>query len=59
MFQKLSQNSAAILPLLGPIGLGVSLGVNVLSMGIRVYNGEPLIPPSDKEVLLGAIAETN
>lgn len=59
MIRKLDKNSEAILACLGPIGLGISLGLNIISMGTRAYNGEPLIPPSDKEVLLGAIAETN
>ena len=52
MLSKLADNAALTISILGPIGVGIALGVNILSMGVRVYNGEPLIPPSDKEVIL-------
>jgi hypothetical protein len=45
--------------MLGPIGLAVSLGVNLINIGARVYNGETVFPESDKEVLMKEIAKTN
>jgi hypothetical protein len=55
MLSKLADNAGLLLPMLGPIGVGLSLGVNILAMGVRLFNGEPLIAPSDKEVILKAI----
>jgi hypothetical protein len=45
--------------LLGPIGIGASIGINLLSIGFRIYNREPVIPKSKQAVLLEAIANNN
>jgi hypothetical protein len=39
MVSKLANNADLMLPLLGPLGVGISLGINLLSMGVRYYNG--------------------
>jgi len=48
-----------MLTVLGPIGMGVGLGLTVLSMGLRLYKGENLFPPSPHDLQMSAIAEVS
>lgn len=59
MLNKVGGSALVVLPMLGPIGAVAAIGINVLCMGARIYKGEPIIPKSDKEVMLEALAETN
>lgn len=46
-----------MLSVLGPVGLGVGLGLTVLTMGLRLIRGEALVPPSPHDLEMAAIAE--
>lgn len=59
MLEKFNKNAALALPWLGPVGLAVGLGFNVLSMGVNLYEGKPLFDESDTDKVLNAIANTN
>lgn len=45
-------SDSGVLSCLGPIGIGVGLGLNILTMGIRLAKGEPLVPPSPADLAL-------
>lgn len=40
---------SGFLTALGPIGMAVGLGLNVLTLGLRLYNGESIFAPVEED----------
>jgi len=59
MITKFNSNYGAALAWMGPVGLAVGLGLNVLKMGTNLYEGKPIFDESDTDKILNAIANTN